>query len=246
MSAAQGLGAATNIAGGEISGWAAMLSKWAMQDAFQREAQRQAAYQGQALGAFNKGLGGAGVDTAQSQLAQGMADRMQRYAQVGAVPLGFGGHVTPRDQAQSQLIGQQRAKLGSYQDWGLQQALQQMQTGRQLNQIGNFAAGTAGVFPYRMYKAQHSQDTLAAIGAAISSIGGSTANYASLLGSQPPSSGSGGGGGGGGYGQGQYAPQGSAYPAYGDMGGFTDAYGVYYPRGWNTLGGGYEGTYIPG
>jgi len=171
-------GAAANVVGGELQGWASVLDKWAMQKAFSDEMARQAAYQRQGTGAFTQGLMGATPGVVQQQLGQGAQNREQQYARINQAPLGFGMQTTPRDQANAALLGQGRAQQGAYSDMGLQQMINQLNTQRQLNQISNFAKGTAGVFPYRMYEAQHSMDDLAMIGAAISSIGGGAANYA--------------------------------------------------------------------
>lgn len=84
------------------------------------------------------------------------------------------------------MVGGQRAALGGYQDWLQGQAINQLHTGQDIGQVGNFAAGTAQVFPYKMYQAQHSQDELAFWGSLIASIGGSAANYAQMFGGSGP------------------------------------------------------------
>lgn len=243
-----GVGMATNIAGGEIQKWAALMERQAMFEEYQKEQARQGAYAKQAQGDFGQGLQQAGAQVAGQQLGQGASDRMAAYDKIGRVPLAVNqptrlSSSPSRDQANARLLGQGRANLGSYSDWGLKQAMNNLNTGRKLDQTTNFAGGTASVFPYRQYAAQHSQDTLAMIGQAISSIGGGAANYAQYA--QQPSGGQPGGGAGG-YGQGAYYPYSSMYPGYSNMGGYQDAYGQYYPTGWNNMGGSAEGTVIPG
>lgn len=172
-----GMGA--NIAGTELQGWAALLEKWAMQKAFQDEANKQAGYRTQALGTFGQGLPMAGSAMAQPTMDAAAAQRRAGYQTIGAVPLSVSPSTTPSqsrnpgaDAAYAALIGGNRARLGAYGDWRLAQDLSAMQTGRNLNQISSFAGGQARVFPYQMYKAQHSQDAMAAIGQALSSLGG--------------------------------------------------------------------------
>jgi len=179
-----GTSTATNIVGGEISGWAALLEKWAMQDQYEQELKRQAAFRDQALGQFNTRVGTAGAATAQDQMAQGAANRMAMYNAIQATPSALQVKSQPRgnparDAATAQMLGQDRANLGKYSDWGLQQTIQNLNTQRALAAIESKAGGQAGVYPYRMYDAQHSQDTLSQIGQAISSIGGGSANYSS-------------------------------------------------------------------
>lgn len=167
-----------NIAGTELQGWAALLEKWAMQKQFQEEAARQAGYRTQALGAFGQGLPMAGSAMAAPTMADAASAREAGYAKLGAIPLSVSDpkYATSRnpaaDQAYAALIGGNRARLGAYGDWQFKQGLSAQETARQLNQISNFAGGTARVFPYLMYKAQHSQDAMAAIGQALSSLGG--------------------------------------------------------------------------
>ena len=92
-----------------------------------------------------------------------------------------------RVNAAAQLFGGQRAALGSYGDWLQKQYLRNQDTQRQLNQVSSFAGGAASIFPLQMYKAQHSMDDLAAVGQAISSLGGAATSFGSLYGSSPNS-----------------------------------------------------------
>lgn len=226
-----------NIAGTELQGWASLLDKWAMQDAFKAEAQRQTGYANQAMDVFNKRLQYAGADYANKFLARDTASREKGYGDLNKTPLSvnttpYSGGRGGADTAYINMRGAQRAKLGAYGDYLGRQKIQTGETARELNPIINFAKGTAGVFPYRMYEAQHSMDDMAAIGAALSSLGGgSGGNIGQSLSSSPP----------GGYGQGTYYPYGGAYGAslggYSNMPGFQDAYGNYYPAGWNNYSG---------
>lgn len=240
------VGAITNVVGGEISGWAAMLARDAMYKSYLHEQARQKGYADQAGKVMGQAIPQSGPEQAQRDMAQGYGERMGDYKTLESTPLsvGGGGGPTARDQAFGDQVAQNRARLGSYGDWGLQKSIRDLQTQQKLNQITNFAGGTASVYPYRQYQAQHSADQLAMIGAAISSIGGGAANYAQYA--QGPNVQPGGVGAGGGYGAGIYYPSGSQYGGYSQMGGFGTPYGNYYGAGWNTLGGNYEGTVVPG
>ncbi len=214
MSTGAGVSAATNIVGGEIQGWAALLDKWAMQKKFQQEAAAQAAYRQQGLNVLEdhhdplygtplgirEGVSGAMLPGAISQssagamqrgVAEGAAMRNQAYGNIAKVPLGTGFSQQSKynpgaDDAYTRMIGGARANLGGYSDWAIQQSINNLRNQQALNQISNFAGGQSrNVFPLQMYSAQHSHDDMAAIGQAISSIGGAAGNYMQLYGQQP-------------------------------------------------------------
>jgi len=238
-------GMAANVVGGEMQKWAALAERAEMFKKYKEEQARQAGYAKTARGQFEGGLANAGAPAAQQQLAQGSQDRQAAYAKIGQVPLAVNqptslSNNAQRDLANAALMGQNRANLGSYSDWGQKQMLNNLNTGRAMDQTTNFAGGTASVFPYRMYQAQHSKDFLDMMGKAISSLGGGATNYSQYAqapqGGQPAN----------GYGMGGYYPMGTSYPGYSNMSGFQDSSGVYYPTGWNNMGGSAEGTLIPG
>lgn len=215
MSVGAGIGAGTAIVGGELQGWAALLDKWAMQKAYQAEAHKQNEYAAQAgdvlygTPARATQVGGTGnlIDlsktpgsiaqaspaSAQAMMQQGAGARRQAYSDIGKVPLGSGfspmSNFNPSaSDAYLGLVGDARAKLGGYSDWAVQQAINNLRNQQRLNQITSFAGGQAkNVFPLQMYAAQHDQDALAAIGQAISSVGGAAGNFAQLYASNPPS-----------------------------------------------------------
>lgn len=170
-------GMAAGFVGGQLQGWAALLDRWAMEDEYRRELQRQGEYRNQAATIFNAQLGQAGSAGAQQQLRQAYASRLGEYNSLDNVPLGFSvkgqRSASPRrDIAAARMAGGQRAGLMKYGDWLQGQKMLNLTTGRELDQTTNFAGGTAGVYPYRMYQAQHTMDDLAEMGAAISSVGG--------------------------------------------------------------------------
>lgn len=182
------LGAAANVIGGELQGWAAVLARQNMFDEFQRQQRQQQAFGDMGEGIFRESLGNYGAGAAERDLAQGKADRMKSYRDVEDTPLGFnapGQKGFATDTGYGRLLGSNRAGLGSYSDFALKQALASNNTQRLLNQLASSAGGSASIYPYYMYGAQHSMDDLAAIGAAISSIGGGAANYAQIYGQGP-------------------------------------------------------------
>lgn len=241
------VGAITGPVGGELQGWAALLDRLAMRKAFKEEMGRQGEYRKQAGQVFQGGLDQSSAEYAQSQMDKGSQNRQALYQRLAYQPMTTTGvGPTARDYAYGQQQGKARANLGGYSDWQQQQGIDTLNRQRALDRIYNFAGGTAQVFPYRMYDAQHKMDTLAQIGQMISSMGGGSSNfsaYATAPGGVTPGT--------GGYGAGTVYPMGhgGAYgnmPGYDYMPGYMDAYGQYYPAGWNTLGGSYEGTVIPG
>src|SRR5690242_11906609 len=82
-----GAGAAANIVGGEMQGWASLLDKWAMQRAYRDEAARQAAFAQQAMDSFGKNLPAFGAQAAQGDLASASANRVGQYQNAMKVPL---------------------------------------------------------------------------------------------------------------------------------------------------------------
>lgn len=181
-----GAGAAANVVGGSMQAIAASMEQQAMFREFQNEINRQRGYQGQAWNIWQPAVANLGAEGAADAMGTGDLARLGLYGQVGNEALGQGASNNnegfKRAQGALDLAGAARAKLGSYGDWMHGQGIAQERTGQDISKIGNFAQGTATVFPYRMYQAQHSMDELAFWGQMISSIGGGASNYASLFG----------------------------------------------------------------
>ena len=185
---ASGYGAAASVAGGVIQSVAASQAAAAMKAALEKELQNQEHYRNQSYNIFQPALQYNSAENANQLINQGAADRQAYYQKVGQTPLalksGDGSNV--RSKAQYALSGQNRANLGGYSDWALHQLINHIRSQDEMNKISNFAAGDAGVFPYKLQKAQHSQDELAAFGNMISSLGGSASAAGSYF-QGPPS-----------------------------------------------------------
>lgn len=176
-------GMAANIVGGELQGWAAVLERNAMFDRFKQQQAQQQEFRQRGENLFNTFTQNQGADFAKTDLKKSAADRANQYADVLGVPMAISlpyqeSRSPKRDVAWANMRAGQRATIGSYGDWALHRTLNDIQNREAIRMLTDQAAGQASLFPYQMYQAQHSQDTLAMIGAAISSIGGGAANYA--------------------------------------------------------------------
>jgi hypothetical protein len=182
-----GYGAAANVVGGIMQAVAASQAQRAMYRAFAGEMARQGRYRGEAVGSFGQWAPTLGRETAEQEIGQGQASREGAYATGLAAPIMQGAVPAERDKAYYSQTGRNRARLSAYGDWQAEQGRSAQREGWDLGKITNFAQGDAQVFPYQMYKAQHSMDELAFWGQLISSIGGGATNFQSLFGAPPPS-----------------------------------------------------------
>lgn len=145
-----------------------------MAEATQREMDRQQGFRNEAFGTLQGFLPQAGVEQARTDITKGTETRKALFDFLNSLQMGPGHPgAQGRDLGQLKLRGNARATLGGYSDWALDRLVRQIRTQNELNRVSNFAAGTAGVFPYRMYDAQHSMDELAFWGQLIQSLGGS-------------------------------------------------------------------------
>ena len=167
-----GYGAIASAAGGVMQGIAGNLAAAEMDQVFRREMANQNKYRNQSFGTWQPAVQKQGVEQAALDLGEGKQRRLDAYQQVGQSPLGIGEQQTQRGQIAGQLQGQNRAALGAYSDWRLNDAIRKIRLQDELNKISNFSAGDASVFPGLMQDAQHSQDQLAMWGKIISSLGG--------------------------------------------------------------------------
>src|SRR5436190_23711925 len=183
-----GIGTATNIIGGTMQAIAASQARRAMEHAYRREIQLQSRFRNQAFTGLEQQIPLRGVEQARTDIAAGAAHRRQNYAganQSSFVPGGQG--QTQRDLANYDLMGNLRAQVGGYSDWGLENLIRQIRSQEKLNQISNFAKGWSDVYPAKLQDVQHSSDELAFWGNFIQGIGGGAQSYGQLFGnnSQP-------------------------------------------------------------
>ena len=146
---------------------------------YKAERGRQKAYAEEATGVFGERLGGATADVAGSQMETGAKQRLAEFANIAKLRLAPTNNLvmTPQDKASFETTTKSRAKLGSYSDWALKQAIQDIRTQQELNRITSFAGGTAQVFPFKSYDAQHEYDWLANLGAAIQGSSGAVEGF---------------------------------------------------------------------
>jgi hypothetical protein len=181
------IGAGANVAGGAIQAVAAMQAKRAMGKVYEREIVQQNKIRNQALGnVFQPALQTRGVEQARSDIATGRGEREASYEDLGNVDFTGGqqapGGEDPRGLANFELMGNLRAQLGAYSDWGLENLIRQIRSQEQLNRLSDTSRGRASTFPARMYDAQHSADQLAMVGNLISSVGGGAQGWGELFG----------------------------------------------------------------
>ena len=168
---------AASAAGGIIQGIAGNLAAAKMDQVARREMENQNRYKNQSFGTWQPALQKQGVEQAGLDLGEGKQRRLDAYQQVGQSPLGIGEQQTQRGQIAGQLQGQNRAALGAYSDWRLNDAIRRIRLQDELNKISNFSAGDASVFPGLMSDAQHSQDQLAMFGKILSAAGGAAGSF---------------------------------------------------------------------
>lgn len=173
-----GVGAGANLVGGLMQSVAGSMANRAMDEAFKREIGRQNAFRNEAFGVFQPSVQLRGSEEALKQRDIGAGKRMGAYEDIGQTRFGTGGP-SEGDQIAYGLAGQNRAKLGGWSDWALNQMISNIRTQDELNRISDWARGAQSLFPLRMYNAQHSGDELAFWGSLISSLGGGAGSFLS-------------------------------------------------------------------
>lgn len=176
----QAIGMGAQAIGGMMQAVAASQANREMKQAFEKEIAQQQRFQAQGYGMWQPGTVNMGRESVEGQMATGRGERMQAYGNVGRVPMTPQGSSKLQDRLKLNLMGQLRSSLGQYGDMQHSQGLDLAQLQRTLGRVFDEAGGQARIFPYKMEEAQHSWDSLAAIGQLISSLGGGAANFASL------------------------------------------------------------------
>lgn len=176
------VGMITGFVGGVMQSIAARKAQEKMFKEYEKERARQEAFAGQATGVFKGRLGTADVETAKAQMQAGAQKRLADFsaiAQQNLAPTAMLA-LTPQDRAALAATTKSRARLGSYSDWALQQAIQDIRTQQDINRVVQEAGGQASIFPYRQYSAEHSYDWLSNLGQLISSAGGAAGTFANM------------------------------------------------------------------
>lgn len=189
---AQMAGMAAEAVGAAMQSYAALKDARKMESTFNAALKQQYKYRQQGKEAFDLSLAQATPEVAQQQIQGGANTRMAGYEMAAQSPLGFTTAPTTsqmRDVAAGQMAGKQRAQLGGYSDWALQQSIKNVQAQNRLNQISSFAGGQAQILPYAMYDAQHAYDKLAAAGAILQTAGSGAAGSLNFGASQQQSQG---------------------------------------------------------
>lgn len=168
--------AAGSLIGGGMQMAANALDTAQMQRAYNDAMARQSEYRYQGMSDVYKGIQQWQPSQTQSGLASAAADRLGSYKSYQDIPMSLAGSLgTPLSDAQSaaeiRQSQQNAANLNSYTDWLLSNTFANLETKRNLEKTQSFAAGTASLLPYQLYKAQHAYDWLSQLGQMFSSIG---------------------------------------------------------------------------
>lgn len=180
--------------GGLVSSIASAMAAVEMRRTLERQLAEQERYAQEAYSkVWQPSLSGWTAQHMQEQVQKGSEQRQAEYQKAGQTPMGSaqtgGKGPTARDQAQFALGGQLRGNNAGYGDWQLERQIANIRTQEQLNQISNFAGGTAQTYPYQMWDAQHSGDALQFGGSALQMggglVGGGGFSGGGLFGLQP-------------------------------------------------------------
>lgn len=182
-------GAALAAAGAGTQMAAASAARSAENQKVTDEMARQAQYQQQGKQAFATSLAQSSQPVAQQQMQQGSDAAMREYQKLEALPLASsaapfqgGGSAQNLEAGRTLQSNQAQANLQGYTKWDLDQAIKNLTANQRLGIIGTNASRSAGVLPYEVQQAAHSQDTLAGIGGLLGTAGSLVGNYGALSG----------------------------------------------------------------
>lgn len=181
--AAIGAGLAVGGAGMQVAGES--KARHAMKAVRNAENARQRQFQKDATGVLNDNIATSGVDDANADLASGEAARVAAYqsaqAQVGqpmsqsgdanAVIRGSKSKANDQTNAWVNARNFNRAKLGAYDDYTLNQGVRNLRGNQKLAAINRNAAGSIGAMQFEMDSASHAGDKLNNWGQGTSAIG---------------------------------------------------------------------------
>lgn len=153
-------GSVMKMIGGTIQAVAAYKTQQEMFDEYKKELKRQGALQNEAFGTWQQGMQQYERGAVEQRLGEASQMRQQTYQDMYEKPLVVGDEQNKATGLIAQQSGEGRANIGKYGDWWHGQGIESAYTGMDLAHIANTSRGWAGVFPMRMYQAQHSQDAL--------------------------------------------------------------------------------------
>lgn len=155
-------------------------AKSAMNNRTMEELIRQKGIQQSANEEFAKSLAASGRGTADVQRQQGEQERLSGYEQAQSIPVGtqsaplIGGNsaaLTMQDAMTTTSSNKNRAKLGAYEKWQLDQAVKNLRSGQMQQIYGQQAQRSQNVLPLELQSASHAGDKLAGIGGLLGALG---------------------------------------------------------------------------
>lgn len=165
------IGAAAAAGGGALNYFGARQARKALDAAIQKEYRRQGKLRQEALEQLQGHLPTLGAESAQGQIQAGQANREQAYDEAADLRFGQDDPTSAIGQAQLNMLGQNKARQGGYQDWLLDQGIADIRARSELNRIANFASGSANALSSELARAQNAGAGLRAAGSAISGAG---------------------------------------------------------------------------
>jgi hypothetical protein len=176
-------GAGANYAGQE-------KAKSAMNRTTMAELLRQRGINDKASAEFASSLSKSGRNVAETQLQEGESQKESGYRDLQAVPLdtgpaplvgGTSSAVNLQDKSQLNLSNRNRAKLGSYDKWQLDQMVKNVRSSQQQANFGQQASRSQAVLPLELQDASHKGDSLTDLGSILGLLS-SLASVGSLSG----------------------------------------------------------------
>src|SRR5882724_935132 len=172
----EALAVGLTLAGTAASAKAASDTGAAENSAANAELQRQAQFQQQGKQLFNQSLGQSTPQVAKQQLQQGTNQALQQYQNIQSIPL-TNQPTTAEQTTRNQLFNQSAAPLQGYNNFSMQQAIQNLLAQQNLGVVSGNAQASAGVLPLELQQAAQSQQGLAGLGSLLSSAGGLAGIY---------------------------------------------------------------------
>lgn len=163
-------GAAAKAAGPVLSTIGANQSNKAVAKVTKREIENQDYYTLKGLKAFEQTLPGLGAEQANADLAASEANTLNAYNDIDKIQIGQQQN-TPLSSITSDLNDPLRARLRSYNDWQLQDAVKKITLQNRLRKLQDFSQGDARIFQSKVDAASTKGDALDFWGKVIGALG---------------------------------------------------------------------------